>query len=94
MSKKKSKTLTMADSLCNDCKHRFTQIYIPTRPEEFINGNGDPLLEEFNVKTDRLGINICLLADTEIGTDIIIECSHHLSLSEAQEISIFKYLRD
>jgi len=94
MSRKKSKTLTMSDSLCNDCKYRFTQIYIPTRPEEFINGNGDPLLEGFDGKTDRLGINICLLADVEIGTDIIVECSHYLSLSETQEISIFKHIRD
>jgi len=30
----------------------------------------------------------------EIGTDIIVECSHYLSLSETQEISIFKHIRD
>lgn len=94
MSRKKSKVLTISDSLCNDCKYRFTHIYIPTRPEEFIDDNGDQLLEEFDGKTDKIGLSICLLADVEIGADIVVECSHHLPLSMAQEISIFKHLRD
>jgi len=90
MSKKKPKILTMADSLCNDCQYRFTQIYIPTRPEEF----GNTLLEELDGKTDKIGLNICLLADVEIGSDIVVECSHRVKLSEPRNISLFKHLRD
>lgn len=94
MSKRKSKALTMSDSLCNDCKYRFTHIYIPTRPEEFINDDGDQLFEEFDGKTDKIGLSICLLSDVKISADIIVECNHHLPLSTTQEISIFKHLRD
>lgn len=94
MSKRKSKALTMSNSLCNDCKYRFTRIFIPTRPEEFTNDNGDPLFEGFNGKTDKVGINICLLVDMEMGADITVECSHHVKLSETQELSLFKHLKD
>lgn len=90
MSRKKPKTLTLADSLCNDCQYRFTQIYIPTRPEEF----GNTLLEELDGKTDKIGLNICLLADVEVGSDIVVECSHHVKLSAGKKISIFKHLKD
>lgn len=52
------------------------------------------MLEGFNGKTDKVGINICLLVDMEMGTDITVECSHHVKLSETQELSFFKHLKD
>lgn len=81
-------------NLCDDCKFRFTRVFIPTKPEEFIDENGEPLLEDFNGKTDTIGINICMLTEMEISTDITLECSHYVSSSVKEEISIFKHLRD
>lgn len=90
---KKRKAL-ISKNLCDNCKYRFTRIFIPTKLEGLVDENGDAVLEEFNGKTDAIGINMCLLTEMDIDGDITLECSHHVLLSVKEEISIFKHLKD
>lgn len=86
-------TLPVEKGLCKDCKWRFERIFIPTRPEEFEDENGNNLFESYDGKSDTLVVNICLLSELELDTDITIECSHYKKMEGAEKeiISLFKH---
>ena len=84
----------MSKNLCADCKYRFTRVFIPVRPEEFVDENGNQMLEGFNGETNITGLNICLLTEVDINGDITVECSHHLPLKSKEEIGLFRHLKD
>jgi len=84
----------MNKSLCNDCKYQFTRVFIPTKPEEFIDENGNQILEGFNGDSDTITISICLLSEMDVDVDITTECSHYLLLKDEEKLSLFKHLKD
>lgn len=82
-------TLPVEEGLCKDCKWRFNRTFIPTRPEEFEDDDGNKILEGYDGKTDVLTINICLLTEIEIDMDITVECSHYGKKEET--IGLFRH---
>jgi len=85
-------TLPVDESLCKDCKWRFRRVFIPTRPEEFKDENGDKILEDFDGKTDSLVINICIMSELDLDMDITLECNWYEPKNiEKEKISLFKH---
>ena len=78
-------------NLCNNCKHRFRRIFIPTRPEEYEDAEGNTMTAE----EDTIIIsNQCLTTSMDIDGEATIECSHFEPVKEKQyEPSIFNYLK-
>lgn len=80
-------------NLCKDCIYRFRRVFIPRNPENFIDEDGEPLLDE----NDNIVImNLCIVSDMDLDMDSTVDCSHYQSKEEidiCDRISIFKHLR-
>lgn len=89
---KKNIKLPVEESICKDCRWRFRRVFIPTRPEEFEDDEGNKLLEDFDGETDSIVINMCLLSEMDLDMDITTECNHYTPIGkEKKDISIFKH---
>lgn len=86
-------TLPVEKGLCKDCKWRFERVFIPTRPEEFEDDEGNKLLESYNGETDTLVINLCILSELDLDVDITTKCSHYKKRKdgEGEAISLFRH---
>jgi len=78
------------DSLCKNCIHRFRRVFIPLRPEDYVDEEGNRAL----VGDENIIItNQCLVTSMDLDGDITIECDSYKS-KEEKEISspFFKHL--
>lgn len=60
-------------SLCKTCSNRFRRLFIPLKPEEYIDEDGKSVLSS---EDNIIIINLCLVTDIDIDNEFTIECSH------------------
>jgi hypothetical protein len=66
----------LTNSLCKECKYRFRRVFIPLKPEEYVDEEGKSVLP--NDSDEHIIItNHCLISDMDIDGEITIECSHY-----------------
>jgi len=66
-------------NLCKNCKYRFRRVFIPLRPEEYEDADGNTMVTgEDNIIIS----NQCLLTEMDIGEEATIECSHFIEREE------------
>lgn len=71
-------------SICKSCKHRFRRVFIPLKPEEYINENGESALTgEDNI----IIYNQCLVTDMDMDSDETIECSAYEKKDEPRWVA-------
>ena len=61
-------------SICKTCKHRFRRVFIPLRPQDYLDEDGVRVLQN----DDNIIIsNLCLLTQMDLDGDDTIECSSY-----------------
>ena len=86
-----TENINLGNNLCKDCKYRFRRVFMPLRPEEYVDEDGNRVLaNEENI----IITNQCLLTSLELDGDITIECDSYKSRNETERIPItfFKHL--
>ena len=87
-------TLPVEKGLCKDCKWRFERVFIPTRPEEFEDDEGNKLLEGYDGESDTVIINLCILSELDLDADITIKCNNYEKKGDDEEedvVSLFRH---
>ena len=78
-------------SLCKSCKYKFRRVFIPLRPEEYLDDDGNRALAgDDNI----IIINTCLKIEMDVDGESTVECSHYERKQEDNEhIPFFKHLK-
>lgn len=67
-------------NLCKNCKYRFRRVFMPMRPEEYEDADGNTMVAgEDNIIIS----NQCLLTEMDIDGEATIECSHYIEREES-----------
>ena len=83
------------NDLCKDCKYRFRRVMMPLRPEEYVDENGNRLLEgDENI----IITNQCLIAGMDLDGDITIECDSYERRDDEEDeemepVTFFRHLK-
>jgi len=80
--------MTTNTNLCKQCANRFRRIYVPFRPENYINENGEELSD-----TDIIIMISCLVSGIDIENEFTIECSHFKAIEGNTETEENCFLR-
>ena len=79
-------------SLCKNCAYRFRREFMPLRPEEYLDEDGNSVLQgEDNI----IITNQCLLTAMDLDGEVTIECDSYKSRDEKEEkesVTFFKHL--
>jgi len=86
-----TENINLNNNLCKTCKYRFRRVFMPLRPEEYLDEDGNRVLEN---DENIIITNQCLLTGMDLDGDITIECDSYRSRDEKEHESItfFKYL--
>lgn len=88
-----TETLDLNNNLCKTCKFRFRRVFMPLRPEEYLDEDGNRVLSD----DDNIIItNQCLLTSMDLDGDITIECTSHEPKKGKKEIestTFFKHIK-
>jgi len=77
-------------SLCKHCKHKFRRVFIPLKPEQYVDENGEPI---FNDEEDNVIImNICLITAMDIDGESTVECDHFMPKENEGVFKFFNQL--
>jgi hypothetical protein len=78
------------NSLCKDCKHKFRRVFIPLRPEEYADDDGNHV----TVGEDNIFIvNTCLISNMDVDGESTVECDHYEQKQENGRFPFFKHLK-
>lgn len=70
-------------SLCKTCSNRFRRLFIPLKPEEYVDENGESTLaSEDNI----IIINLCLATGIDIDNECTIECNYFEDKVEKKQV--------
>ena len=88
-----NENINLSNNLCKDCKYRFRRVFMPLRPEEYVDEDGKRVLEN---EENIIITNQCLLTSLELDGDITIECDSYKNRDEDEKerkpITFFKHL--
>ena len=86
-----NENINLSNDLCKNCKYRFRRVFMPLRPEEYLDEDGNSVLtEEDNI----IITNQCLLTAMDLDGDVTIECDSYKSRNKPDDESVtfFKHL--
>lgn len=66
--------MNTSDSLCKNCKFRFRRVWIPLRPDMYVDDSGESVMGEDN--ENILIVNSCIISGLDLDEEVTIECSH------------------
>jgi len=86
-----NENIKLNNNLCKRCKYRFRRVFMPLRPEEYVDEDGNRVLagEENIIITNQ-----CLLTSMDLDGDVTVECDSYKNREEPERESItfFKHL--
>ena len=83
--------MNTSDSLCKTCKFRFRRVWIPLRPDMYVDDSGESVMGEDN--ENILIVNSCIISGLDLDEEVTIECSHYEPKEEDYSTGgIFKHL--
>jgi len=74
-------------NLCKRCKNRFRRVFIPLKPEQYVDENGSPVFD--NNKDNVVIMNMCLVATMDVESEATVECDHFIPKAVENELTFF-----
>jgi hypothetical protein len=74
-------------NLCKRCKNKFRRVFIPLKPEQYVDENGDPIFD--NNEDNVVIMNMCLVATMDVEGEATVECDHFIPKANENVLSFF-----
>jgi hypothetical protein len=76
-------------NLCRKCKNKFRRVFIPLKPEQYVDENGEQIFD--NNEDNVVIMNMCLIANMDVEGEATVECDHFSIDDTGECLSMFEH---
>jgi hypothetical protein len=69
-----TENVNLNNNLCKNCKHRFRRVFIPLKPESYVDEEGNRVLAN---DENIIITNQCLVSAMDLDGDVTVECDSY-----------------
>jgi hypothetical protein len=77
-------------NLCRKCKNKFRRVFIPLKPEQYIDENGEQIFD--NNEDNVVIMNMCLIANMDVEGEATVECDHYVLDDNSKCFSMLEHI--
>jgi hypothetical protein len=82
--------MTILSNLCKRCGNRFRRVFIPLKPDQYVDENGERIFD--NDEDNVVIMNMCLVSGMDIGEESTVECDHFVLDTNKKNINLFGHM--
>ena len=77
-------------NLCRKCKNKFRRVFIPLKPEQYVDENGEQIFD--NNQDNVIIMNMCLITAMDVEGEATVECDHFVLDAAKKDFSVFEHM--